>query len=854
MDLKELLNLESKYIILKNVDGSSIGVLHPTDIRFLPRFNGISELSFTIHKNTCPYYKDITSYKRVEIDGLMKFILEKPQIVNDGANEYKIVYARSFEIDINRKNIPLLQGTYKFYSVNSEEETIMSIIMSYLPNWSIENIDSKLWNIYRTFDLANKPVYDFAMNECSQSYECVFSFDTINQTIKVIAYENIPKKTDIFLSHNNLVNELQLTEKTEDIYTALQVFGANIDINRVNILGNTIYNFNHFLNQDGFMSEILKNRIIEWQNLIEINQPIYSDLLTQRAIKLSDMITLQVELTDLQGQLKALESVRDALLDSGLDATSANNNVKAKRVEINNKQTEIDNKQTEIDNINTQLQTIQNLVAFNQFFTQNELLQIEPFVIQTSITDDNFVITSLDNELQKQEVAQALYDKYKNLLEDTSKLKYEFAVDLINFIPYEQYRIFVNQLQWGSQVTLQVNDEGDLVYPMLLGLDIDWGDNIDIQYLFSTEVKLSDAMMKYDDFSNEVSNMSNKIAGDSIKWSQYVNSGDKDRVFDLFSHGLNLDLIDIKSATNQSIIYDSSGLYGRKIVDGVIDDKQWKFINNKLLFTDDSWSTAKLGIGLITLPDNTQAYGISTEVLMGNLVASNQLIIKNANNTFTVDADSARLVNATLSIENSINKILLDPTNGFKIQNYVNSAWNDVVYLGTDGNLKVKGDIYGGSININDEFIVDEQGNMIATSGEFTGTITASNFNQGTITGSSINIGNGTFTVDTAGNMYAESGEFSGDISGSNIYGSYFRGSGINSAFIKIGVGNGSNLGDLSLYRGGAFTPMFQIYDDITVIDFIRNGNSFLATTGTTTYAYGEWNFSNATGITARFG
>ena len=60
----------------------------------------------------------------------------------------------------------------------------------------------------------------------------------------------------------------------------------------------------------------------------------------------------------------------------------------------------------------------------------------------------------------------------------------------------------------------------------------------------------------------------------------------------------------------------------------------------------------------------------------------------------------------------------------------------------------------GGSVDIgNGNFTVDGQGNLVAKSGEFTGTITASNFNQGEINGSSINIGDGNFTVDIGGNV-----------------------------------------------------------------------------------------------------
>ncbi|MBQ8616380.1 MAG: phage tail protein [Clostridia bacterium] len=77
-----------------------------------------------------------------------------------------------------------------------------------------------------------------------------------------------------------------------------------------------------------------------------------------------------------------------------------------------------------------------------------------------------------------------------------------------------------------------------------------------------------------------------------------------------------------------------------------------------------------------------------------------------------------------------------------------------------------------GSINIADKFVVDANGNMKATAGEFTGAIK----------GGSININN-KFIVDAQGNLTATSGTFSGNVYAKNIqyggdYGT-FHGSGI---------------------------------------------------------------------------
>lgn len=88
------------------------------------------------------------------------------------------------------------------------------------------------------------------------------------------------------------------------------------------------------------------------------------------------------------------------------------------------------------------------------------------------------------------------------------------------------------------------------------------------------------------------------------------------------------------------------------------------------------------------------------------------------------------------------------------------------------------GDIKGGTIHIGNNFSVDSSGNMSASNASFSGSISGS-----TITGGTINIGNGNFTVDSNGNLHATSGTFTGNVYASNIqYGSvggYFNGAGI---------------------------------------------------------------------------
>ena len=91
-------------------------------------------------------------------------------------------------------------------------------------------------------------------------------------------------------------------------------------------------------------------------------------------------------------------------------------------------------------------------------------------------------------------------------------------------------------------------------------------------------------------------------------------------------------------------------------------------------------------------------------------------------------------------------------------------------------------------------------GSINATSGTFKGTVSGSTITGGSISGTSINNGNGSFTVDTSGNMYCSKGTFSGSINTDEII--YAKG-GIYTHQDIRGLDNSTKTGGLTLVAGG---------------------------------------------------
>lgn len=120
--------------------------------------------------------------------------------------------------------------------------------------------------------------------------------------------------------------------------------------------------------------------------------------------------------------------------------------------------------------------------------------------------------------------------------------------------------------------------------------------------------------------------------------------------------------------------------------------------------TDDNWQTVKLAIGLIG-----GRYSVNAEVIAGTLIAGEQLTIKNNNNSFVIDANGAKMTNASIEVTNDKNKIVLNPDVGIQM-----SVKNPDT-----------GEYDTNALMFSEKGVLEFSGTLRAATGEFTGKVTA---------------------------------------------------------------------------------------------------------------------------------
>lgn len=701
------------YIIrLCNPDKTEIGFLnggYEKEVKL--RFNSMSELTMVIPYNMdgvlFPYYDRVLSKKLIKIDNVGYFLITQVEETDDGIVKQKELTAYSLEVELNFKKINLFDGTYKFYDPNNAENTLMGKLFGNT-QWNIGQIDADLYNTYRTFEIPDSTIYEFLMNDVESAYECVFAFDSETRTVNAYKLNNITKNTDIILDYHNLITNIDITELSDEIVTALGVYGGNnLGISAVNPLGsNIMYNFNYFATLE-WMEQDLIDAIHSWQNKVDEQQQPYSDILVKYKDKNSEINTAKSTLEIYKADRDAIEGVVKVMIQGGQGNTQAYrdkvNELNEAESKVTSQQQTIDALTAQRDELNVALKQINDSLSFANNFTPEQYEKLKLFMIENTYQNDSFTITSEMTNVDVQDMAENLYAQGNEVLDRVSQPRFEFEVDTANFLFLKEYVDFSRQLELGNIVNIE-KDEALYVQPILIEIDFQLDDPTKFKLIFGNRFGRSNAEYSFKDLFEDAVKAGSSVSFDAGKWGEYVNSGMNNAVSEFINNALDASKNNIINARNQEIVINQNGLRGQQVKDdGTYDPEQVWLTSNQLAFTDDAWNSVKLALGKIDY-NGQQLFGLLAEVLVGKLVAGNQLQISNDQNNFILDENGAVLNNATFTVvaKNELSQVVISPDTGIQIATRPNSdaEWVNNFYADDQGNLTLNGTINTSNGNI----------------------------------------------------------------------------------------------------------------------------------------------------------
>ena len=280
--------------------------------------------------------KSITAYS-LEYTLSQKY-LEDFYINTGEVNSVEVIYAEVtygkviYEGD-SKNIIPVT-----LYNPNNTSLSLLHLILEKVPGWTIGHVDSQLKTLSRQFEVDRESIYDFLMNEVCKKFNCYITFDTINnkinvyaesptvdfrgdgstkilvipsaykfsavQTVSIDGYkttgwsftgsavildeapgegavievvgEDSSWETDVFVTFDNLSQEIKVNYSADDIKTVLTVtYGDDCDIREVNLGLPYITDLSYFYTVD-WMGQDLYDAYTAYQKKYNDSQPEYT--------------------------------------------------------------------------------------------------------------------------------------------------------------------------------------------------------------------------------------------------------------------------------------------------------------------------------------------------------------------------------------------------------------------------------------------------------------------------------------------------------------------------------------------------------------------------------------------------
>lgn len=422
---------------------------------------------------------------------------------------------------------------------------------------------------------------------------------------------------------------------------------------------------------------------------------------------------------------------------------------------------------TQLDAVMAQMNVISDAIELENNFTPEQIANLNPFIREDQYEDSHFLITDLDDDKSAMETRQELLKAADKELAKISQPQLSFSMDLANILAIPEFEPVIDNFEVGNNVTVEIRP-GYVVKTQILEVNLNFDDMSDFSVTFGNLSSLYSQADIHSALMSQAISAGKSVAESGSYWKKGADTATS------INRRIENGLIDanttIKSTENQAISWDSHGLHLRKYADEYkstyLDDQIW-MNNEKIVFTDDNWRTAKMAIGKFTDVNLGETYGIIAPSIVGTLLAGENLVIDSSKpdgtlSSFRVDSTGARLYNSTFLMGKEVTapdgtilngQIIIDPAYGIVAGSdiYITKSDGTVVPAFVDASGNIQKD---GIFPLNSNFFLDIndgnayfRGYVYAEDGYFSGTITSAvvesavgNF-SGNITAESGNIG-----------------------------------------------------------------------------------------------------------------
>jgi len=411
--------------------------------------------------------------------------------------------------------------------------------------------------------------------------------------------------------------------------------------------------------------------------------------------------------------------------------------------------------------VDNQMAAIKRQLAVPNNFTAEQIVERNRFIKEKVWSDSKYID------------AQDLYEEGIRRLASVSQPILTYSISSVDFLSAINTPHDWNRLPIGSVVTVQYAPFGinakvkakqkrnqtpaKQLKAKVITIEHDL-DGYEITLTIANYKQIKSGFLKFGDLVKSIATTSATVDFNKDVWGLAKEANDA--VSQVLTREWDAAKQAVTGDADNSVVIDKRGI---TLTDPQTANNILRMTNGVIAMSSDGGNSFKTGI---------TGRGIVAEKLFGKLTASNELIITNEAGNFTVDSGGVAIQEMSLSITRSDNKsrILLDPSNGFKVQKNTGTdsipVWSDQILLDGNGDALFSGTIsIGSGPNI---FIADSNGIFLGSASFATapfkvtraGSATVSNID---ITGGSMSIGTN-FSVNSSGVLSATGANISGNI------------------------------------------------------------------------------------------
>lgn len=794
-------NLEKPIIYIAKKDKTFLGAVSIyDDLSLTFNLNSYQTASFKIYRDIngkkYEHYDDFQEDRLIMIQGVSWYKIHVETNIEDTgisknitANSLECTLCNKRLIDFECNTGEILYDDYVktiFYDLTNPKGSLLNRVLNVAPSWSVGHVDATLANKQRSFDEDDIDIYSFLTGDVSEAFNCLFIFDTFNQTVSAYDLDNYGEDTNIYVSMDNLAQSMTESIDENSIITCYRVNGGDgIYINEINPNStNKIYNFEYYLPE---MEESIQNKVKAYNEKYQSLKPQYEEIMKRLGDQIGVIQELETRLPDsldskdwtkygldfLDSKVKSFKNIDEVYCAQGMNKPdSFNYNLYQQNLEdLNNVTAEYNKRKSEVDSatdvynsIIAERNAVQSQLDMNKWFTKDEWKTLDSYVVEGTYSNDNYITTDNTTDTERFDIERQLFDVVWKDLSKKCRPQYQYTSTLSNVLTIPQFKGFLKYFQLGNFIRM-ATDYDTVIKLRLISFTVDYNDTSKIDVTFSDAIRVHDI---YEDASSIQAQANSAAMSFQFNKDQYDKSVNQSNfVEEMRKYGLDVSTVQIHNASNQSQVWDETGMTFRQWNNerNDFDPEQIKIINNLMAFTDSD-GQVRMAIGKIPIDKNgNTAFGFNAEVLFGKAIFGENLTIQNDSGKFLFD-------NNGFSATSGNNSVRINPDKSGELFSIYKGSSRQF-YVDADGNVHFTGDltgatgtfsglISGGSININNNFIVDKYGNMTANSGTFrgnldgvggtfTGELKGNTITGANISGGTINVGNGNLVVNSDG-------------------------------------------------------------------------------------------------------